>query len=195
MDTKQLLTKAGEKLKETVIDFESDKRQFAEITKERGDLLALELIESKKENKEKITKLNKTIVNLKTIIEDTPGLINGLKKAKLRLASQKEKEEKEKAKVYQAKIEIPLNSSSQKLVELLKQVIVLNSELRDGWSEWDKLDKISGKGLTDKRCIRNSVEGIDKIGNTLINEFLGKSDGRLRKFYSKDRYGDTRLIF
>ena len=195
MNTSELLTKAGEKLKETVIDFESDKKQFTELTKERGDLLALELIESKKENKEKITKLNKTITDLKTIIEDTPVIIDGLKKAKLRLASQKEKEDKDQAKTSQIEIEILLNKTSLKLIPLLKEVVKLNLKLKEDWANWDKLDLISGRGLTGLKCIRPSVEGIDKICGTLLDEFSGNSDGTVRKFYSKDRYNDTRLIF
>ena len=195
MNTNELLTKAGEKLKETIIDFESDKKQFAELTKERGNLLALELLETKPEQKEKITKLNKTIVNLKNIIEDTPAVIDGLKKAKLKLISQREKEEKGEALKGQVKIEKLLNDTSLKLIPLLKEVIELNNQLKTYWEDWDKLNLISGKGLTDKKCIRPSVEGIDKICGTLLDEWAGHSDGTIRKFYSKDRYSDTRIIF
>lgn len=195
MNTNELLTKAGEKLKETIIDFESDKKQFAELTKERGNLLALELLETKPEQKEKITKLNKTIVNLKTIIEDTPLVIDGLKKAKLKLLSQKEKEDKGEALKGQVKIEKLLNDTSLKLIPKLKEIVELNKKLKTYWEDWDKLDGVSGKGVTDKKCIRPSVEGIDKICGTLISEWLGQSDGTIRKFYSRDRYNDTRLIF
>jgi len=195
MNTNELLTKAGEKLKETIIDFESDKKQLAELTEERGNLLALELLESKPENRGEITKLNKTIINLKTIIEDTPVIIDGLKKAKLKLLSQKERENKIEALEKQTKIEISLNETSKKLIGLLKDVVTLNGQLKTYWEDWDKLDLISGKGLPDKKTVRPSVEGIDKICGTLLDEWAGTSNGTIRKFYSKDRYNDTRLIF
>ena len=194
MNTSELLTKAGEKLKETVIDFESDKKQFTELTKERGDLLALELIESKKENKEKITKLNKTITDLKTIIEDTPVIIDGLKKAKLRLASQKEKEDKDQAKTSQIEIEILLNKTSLKLIPLLKEVVKLNLKLKEDWANWDKLDTISGKGLTDTKVLRPSEQMLDRVCETFLDEWLGRSS-ETRRYYSKDKFRETKIIF
>ena len=195
MDTNELLTKAEKKLKEIITDFEGDKKQLAGLTIERGNLLALELIASSPEQKEKIKKLDKTITNLKMMVEDTPAIIDGLKKAKLKLLSQKEKEDKKEALKGQTKLETSLNSTSQKLVVLLKEVIKLNRELKTYWGDWDKLDTISGKNLTDKKCLRSSVEGIDKVCGTLISEWSGSSDGKTRKFYSKGRYQDTRLIF
>lgn len=195
MDTNGLLTKAGEKLKETIKDFVDDKKQLVELTRERGNLLALELLETKPKQKDKIEKLNKTIINLKLIIEDTPAIIDGLKKAKLKLMSQKEKEEKEEAKNSQTKLEISLNSSSKKLVKLLKDVQIENSQLRTFWSEWDKLNLISGEGLTNKKCIRSSQDMLDLVVKTMLSEWAGTSNGEVRKFYSKNNYMDTRLIF
>lgn len=195
MDTLQLLEKSELRIKEIKKQFETDEGRLKELKELRGNELANELLESKPEHKEKIAEIDKEIAILQFNIESSPLVIDGLKRARLKLMSQKEKEEKEKALKGQAKLEISLNSSSQKLVVLLKEVIELNRGLKIYWEDWDKLDEISGKGLTDKKTIRPSVEGIDKICGTLISEWAGCSDGTVRKFYSKDRFRDTRLIF
>lgn len=195
MDTNKLLKKAELKLKEVKKQLEDDRERLKELKEIRGNELADELIESRPDHKQKIAELDKEIKVLEFNIGSSPLVINGLKRARLKLISQKEKEEKIEASKGQAKLEISLNSTSQKLVVLLKEVIELNRGLKIYWEDWDKLDKISGKGLTDKKTIRPSVEGIDRICGTLISEWEGRSDGTVRKFYSKDRFRDTRLIF
>ncbi|GAI85677.1 unnamed protein product, partial [marine sediment metagenome] len=173
MDTIKLLERADLQLQEVSKKHESDKGRLKELKEIRGNELADELIETKPERAKKIAGLDKEIEVLKINIGSSPLIIDGLKRAKLKLLSQKEKEEKDKAKNSQVKLELSLNSTSQKLVELLKQVVALNSKLKDEWASWDKLDLISGKGLCDKKTIRPSVEGIDKICGTLINEWDG----------------------
>ncbi|GAI61278.1 unnamed protein product, partial [marine sediment metagenome] len=162
---------------------------------DRGVLQANKIIDVEFRDGEKIKVLTKEIDGLKIEIENSTPLINGLKKKLLSLKSQKEREEKEGAKKGQVKLETSLNETSSKLVKLLKEVQVLNSQLRTFWIEWDRLDSVSGRGLTDTKCIRPSVDMLDKICGNLINEWLGQSDGEVRKFYSKDNYRETRLIF
>ena len=195
MDTKQLLEKATEKLSETKISFEEDKEKLSELIEIRGNELAGEMIETRPERVKKIKKLTSAIAILRTTVADTPTIVNGLKRVKLKLASQKEKEDKVEAKKGQVKLETSLNETASKLVVLLKDVIKLNSKLKDEWASWDGLDKISGRGLTDKKCIRPSIGMLDLVVKTLLDEWLGQSVGEVRKFYSKDRYNDTRIIF
>ena len=195
MDTLQLLEKSELRIKEVKEQFEIDRGRLKELKELRGNELANELIESRPGHKQKIAKIDKEIGVLEFNIGSSPLIIDGLKRARLKLMSRKEKEEKEKALKGQTKLENSLNSTSQKLVVLLKEVVKLNSELKTYWGDWDKLDTISGKNLTDKKCLRSSVEGINRICGTLLDEWVGRSDGEVRKFYSKDRYNDTRLIF
>ncbi len=195
MDTLQLLEKSELRIKEVKEQFETDEGRLKELKELRGNELANELIESRPEHKQKIAGIDKEIGVLKFNIESSPLIIDGLKRARLKLISQREKEDKEKALKGQTKLETSLNSTSQKLVVLLKEVVKLNSELKTYWGDWDKLNTISGKNLTDKKCLRSSVEGINRICGTLLDEWVGRSDGEVRKFYSKDRYNDTRLIF
>ncbi len=195
MDTNKLLEKSELRLKEIKKQLEDDKGRLKELKGTRGDELANELIETSPGHRQKIAGLDKEIGVLEFNIGSSPLIIDGLKKARLKLMSRKEKEEKDQALKKQAKIETSLNETSQKLVVLLKEVVKLNLELKTYWRDWDKLDSVSGKGLTDKKTIRPSVEGINRICGTLLDEWVGRSDGEVRKFYSKDRYNDTRLIF
>ena len=195
MDTKQLLEKATEKLSETKISFEEDKEKLSELIEIRGNELAGEMIETRPERVKKIKKLTSAIAILRTTVADTPTIVNGLKRVKLKLASQKEKEDKVEAKKGQVKLETSLNETASKLVGLLKQVVALNSKLKTDWADWDKLDSISGKGLTDKKCIRPSQDMLDKVCETLLSEWLGQSNGEVRRFYARDNYRNTHLIF
>lgn len=188
MDTKQLLVKAEEKLKGALADFENDKKQLETLKKERGDLVANELIESQPKRAETVKKLEKMIANLRNIIEDTPAVIEGLKKARFSLKSKVEEETTEKTRKEQTKIEISLNETSSKLVKLLKEVQVQNSKLKDEWASFDKLNLVSGKGLTEKRCVRPSEGMIDLVVQTLLNEWGGVSSAEIRQFYSKRHY-------
>ncbi|GAJ17077.1 unnamed protein product, partial [marine sediment metagenome] len=151
MDTIKLLERADLQLKEVKKQFETDKGRLKELKEIRGNELADELIETKPERAKKIAELDKEIEVLKINIGSSPLIIDGLKRAKLKLISQKEKEEKDKALKEQVKLENSLNETASKLVVLLKDVIKLNLKLKDEWANWDKLDLISGKGLPDKK--------------------------------------------
>lgn len=196
MDTNQLLKKTQKTLERIKTEYEQNKKKLEQLLSERGVLLASRIVDTEFSDEEKITKLNKAIDKLRVEIDQagTP-LISALKAKILSLRSRAEKEDKDQAKNSQTKLEILLNETSQKVVTLLKEIVKLNSRLKEDWASWDKLDLISGKGLVDKKTIRPSVDMLEKVCGTLLSEWAGSSDGKTRKFYSKDRYDDTRLIF
>jgi len=184
MDTNELLKKAGEKLQETKKQFESDEKRLNQLVEERGNLLALELIESRAEQKEKIKKLNKAIVELKDIIEGVSPVINGLKRKILSLKSQKEKEDLEKAKDDQVGLEDAMHTISKRLIPILKQANKLNSELKNYWVSWNELTVITGKAMTDKKVSLGSEEMLGILVGTIEAEWNGKGH-RIRDFYNR----------
>lgn len=194
MNTKKLIERADLQLEKVKEQLEGDRGRLKGLKEIRGNELANELLESRPDHKQKIAELDKEIDVLEFNIESSPLIIDGLKRARLKLLSQKEKEEKDQALREQTKIEITLNETSSKLIPLLKEVSKLNSALKSNWSEWDKLDTISGKGLTDTKVLRPSEQMLDRVCETFLDEWLGRSS-ETRRYYSKDKFRETKIIF
>jgi len=184
MNTNQLLEKAAEKLQETKIQFEEDKKRLEELTGERGLILASELIESKPDQKEKIEKLSRAITLLKTTIEDTSPIINGLKAKLLGLKAQKEREDLQQARDDQDKLELEMNKTSLKLIPLLEKANSLNNELRRNWKSWAELTAMTGKAMADKKISLGSEEMLQLVCGTILSEWQGKGH-RVRDFYNR----------
>ncbi|GAJ09109.1 unnamed protein product, partial [marine sediment metagenome] len=175
-------------------DFEADKKQLETLKKERGDLVANELIESQPKRAEKIKKLEKAMADLRKVIEDTPAVIEGLKRTQLSLKSKVEEEATEKTRKEQNELEGRMNALSQKMVSELKKIQEKNSQLKTLWVEWNKLNKVSGKGL-EKRCLKPSYGMLPLVVKTLTDEWNGKSSIEIRKYFGVQHFKNNGVVF
>lgn len=191
-----LIKIAQKKITETEKGFEKDTKKVKELINIRGGLQAnLAIGEATGDDREKIKKLSADITGLKNKIEASPPLLSALKAKILSLKAKFERQEKEKALKEQSEIETSLNTISVKLIPILKEALRLNKQLVEKWAVWNKLSEISGKTISDKKTSAGSVDMLNTVTNTLIQEWDGKSDGETRRFYSQGRYSDTRIIF
>jgi len=196
MDTNALLKTAQNKIKEVQKKLEGDSKRLEELLATRGSVEANVAIGVGTDaDKNKIKKLSAEVVKLKAGIETGAPLINALKKKILSLRSKKEKEDKAEAIKRQNEIETSLNSISVKLIPILKSALKLNEELKGKWSTWNELSSISGKLSADKKVSAGSQDALNMVCKTLLEEWDGKSNGENRRFYSQQRYSDTRIIF
>jgi len=194
METEKLLKKAKEKLEEIEKQQEIDKEKLNQLIEEKGNLEVDELVESFPERKQKVKKLAGEIKELTDTNEGYPPIIERLKEKIISLQVKVEEEIIEGAKVEQNELEKKMNILSQRMVPELKKLQEKNSQLKTHWSEWERLNGISGKGL-GKRCLKPSYGMLDLIVRVLTDEWGGKSGLKIREFYGKQHYKSNCVIF
>lgn len=194
--TDVLIVLAEEKLIEVQKDFEKNTKQLEELITERGSLQANEVVGDITETDAlKIKKLSAEIVRLKNELEVSTPLAIGLKGKILALKARKKKEEKLEAEKQQKLVEEKMAAISKEFIPVLKSAIEKNKELGKLYADWSGLSVRTGRMLFDQKIVQPSDGMLNLVCQTLLNEFSGKSDGQIRRFYSKDHFRETGVIF